>query len=587
MSCSLTMSADNSSLEAMMALGQWANIGTPIEVYLHSSEMAVEEINIEFTIGDDVQTATLPVSIEAGTITKIELPFAVNGPAHTYQPYTLHINSAAGDVELQGTVGIVDNSWHRNLLVEEGTGTWCGNCPRGIVAMRLLKEKYPDTFVGMTLHYANSAHSEVMDYHDYGRFMIDNGYITMFPSSTINRRYHDIDPFNDILEGGIYDEMLREATPASFSLKGEYINDYMAVRLTATTAFDIIDPTHEYRIAFACIENDIHQPGDDRYKQFNNYGNNAYGEFYGYEKYPSWIPSEEMWYQEVVRFITDMNGTPGSLPATLSLNEEYEYTVDMDIPANVLNGENACYIGMLIDATTQEILNCAEISADEVDRGSEVPLFYDGFRYGLIGKNYVRYDLDGNKPFSSINLEVGDAWGIGEEDGNYYAFSTSYYSTSGTSDDWLITPEIDVEDVSSVSLTWRARSSNTKYKDGYEVLLSITGSEVADFSLLETFTKEEAVWTVHQLTIDTQDVQHLRIAFRNTTKNGEKLYVDDIRMERNETTPTYLNAVNPSTNSLHSIRYDLSGRCLTDASYKRGIVIERNADGHYIKRINQ
>lgn len=329
MSCSLTMSADNSSLEAMMALGQWANIGTPNEVYLHSSEMAVEEINIEFTIGDEVQTATLPVSIEAGTITKVELPFAVNGPAHTYQPY-------------------------------------------------------------------------------------------------------------------------------------------------------------------------IHQPGDDRYKQFNNYGNNAYGEFYGYEKYPSWIPSEEMWYQEVVRFITDMNGTPGSLPATPTLNETYEYTVDMDIPANILNGENACYIGMLIDATTQEILNCAEISADEVDRGSEVPLFYDGFRYGLIGKNYVRYDLDGNKPFSSINLEIGDAWGIDQEDGDYYAFSTSYYSPGGTSDDWLITPEVNVADIDGLTLSWRARSSSSKYKDGYEVLISTTGSDTDDFTPLQTIAKEEAAWTDRQ-----------------------------------------------------------------------------------------
>ena len=294
-----------------------------------------------------------------------------------------------------------------------------------------------------------------------------------------------------------------------------------------------------------------------------------------------------MWYQEVVRFITDMNGTPGSLPVEPSLNVEYQYSVDMDIPANVLNGENTCYIGMLIDATTQEILNCADISADEVEHGGEVPLFYDGFRYGLFGKNYVLLDLDGNKPFSSINLEVGEAWGIGEEDGDYYAFSTSYYSPGGTSDDWLITPEVDVTDVEGVTFTWRTRSSNNKYKDGYEDLLSTTGTDTEDFTRLQTITKVEAVAAVHQLAIDTQAADHLRIAFRNTTKNGEKLYVDDIRMESSVTTPTGIETIKPVIVSPTIARYDLSGRRLADTSPVRGITIEKNAEGQYIKRLNR
>jgi len=584
MGCSLSLTA-GSPPSVQVAFGQWVRNGDPMTIMLAAGKTEVQTIDVELTVGGVTKNATVQIDYEPYQIGVITLPVTVEGETHTLQPYSLKIHCDEGDAEVQGMMGFVDNDWHRNLLVEEGTGTWCGNCPRGIVAMKLLREKYPDTFVGMTLHYGSGSHKEVMNYYEYGRFLIDNQYITVFPSSTLNRQLYDADPYNEVLPW-YYDLALLEATPARFELKGEYLNDYASVRLTATTEFDVFDATHEYRIAFACIENDVHQPGDDRYDQFNNYGNNAYGEFYGFEDYPSWIPSDSMWYQEVVRYINDMNGTPGSLPEVLELNQEYSFSADINIPENVLNGENVCFVGMLIDATTQQILNCAEISAAEVVRGNEVPLFYDGFRYGLFGHDYVRYDVDGNTPFSSMGLEVGEAWGISEEEGDYYAFSTSYYSPSGMSDDWLITPQVFIGEIGKLTLTWRARSSSAKYRDGYEVLVSTQGADRDCFSLVEQVSQEEAEWTTHSVTVDVDGSDSLRVAFRNTTKNGEKLYVDDIRIENADFNAIEEKDVPVSdSKSVDFAVYDLSGRRLTNLQTQKGLVIVRTADGRTVKRI--
>ena len=41
-------------------------------------------------------------------------------------------------------------------VIEEFTGTWCGNCPRGYVAMKAMKRLHPARFVGLAYHFNDS-----------------------------------------------------------------------------------------------------------------------------------------------------------------------------------------------------------------------------------------------------------------------------------------------------------------------------------------------------------------------------------------------------------------------------------------------
>ena len=61
--------------------------------------------------------------------------------------------------------------------MEEGTGTWCGWCPRGIVAFRYMAEKYPETFIGIAVHKSDNLETNTYSYLKF------NGY----PSCYVNR----------------------------------------------------------------------------------------------------------------------------------------------------------------------------------------------------------------------------------------------------------------------------------------------------------------------------------------------------------------------------------------------------------------
>ena len=91
-------------------------------------------------------------------------------------------------VEMSGQV--VSRIVPRKTIVEEFTGTGCGNCPRGWLGMELLKEHEPN-FIGVALHLYNSTDPMYLaDYYRYDRLGLSGA-----PSCTIDRKLRGIDPY--------------------------------------------------------------------------------------------------------------------------------------------------------------------------------------------------------------------------------------------------------------------------------------------------------------------------------------------------------------------------------------------------------
>ena len=57
-----------------------------------------------------------------------------------------------GNSTIQSIVKYKENVYPYKVVVEEGTATWCGFCPRGIVGVQEMKKKYPDSFIGIAAH---------------------------------------------------------------------------------------------------------------------------------------------------------------------------------------------------------------------------------------------------------------------------------------------------------------------------------------------------------------------------------------------------------------------------------------------------
>ena len=149
--------------------------------------------------------------------------------------------------------------------------------------------------------------------------------------------------------------------------------------------------------------------------------------------------------------------------------------------------------------------------------------FEDGFQ------DMTLIDNDGQTPASAL-AAFPDAWNISADlDGNA-AFSISWYTPAGQSDDWMITPEITGITAKTV-LEWDARAVDASYPDGYKVMVSIGGATIADFTdeIFETG-GEEATGAYKHRSVLLGDYagKTIHIAFVNNANDQYVLVVDNI-----------------------------------------------------------
>lgn len=97
-----------------------------------------------------------------GGHTTVGVPLLASGKEQT-QKCTLTItkvngqpNEAQSGTTSNGLLATIANAVKRRVTVEEFTGTACGWCPRGMVAMEALRKTFGDKFVGIALHQYNN-----------------------------------------------------------------------------------------------------------------------------------------------------------------------------------------------------------------------------------------------------------------------------------------------------------------------------------------------------------------------------------------------------------------------------------------------
>ncbi len=188
---------------------------------------------------------------------------------------------------------------------------------------------------------------------------------------------------------------------------------------------------------------------------------------------------------------------------------------------------------------------------------------FDGAGPGIAAWTLI--DVDQQTPDESLAF-VTESWvtvdrggptpNYGGPDGNMAALSTSFYDPAGTSDDWLISPPIDLTTQTSAFLNWDAKAQDGNYPDGYSLMLSPTGGNtVADFTV-ELFATdgENAVWTTRSVDLTAYVGSTVTIAFVNNSTDQYVLLVDNIAVNAEEIVipvvycaPTFF-SVEPITN---------------------------------------
>ena len=149
----------------------------------------------------------------------------------------------------------------------------------------------------------------------------------------------------------------------------------------------------------------------------------------------------------------------------------------------------------------------------------------------LLPAGWVVVDVDGNTVNSSVSIFT-EAWiAFNAGDNNFAAASTSWYTPAGSSDDWLITPAININ--SGSLLRWKGLAPDASYPDGYEVYISDTTQDVAGCSAnapVLTVAAELQVFTEREVNLGVAGYNNttVYVCFRNNSFDKYILEIDDV-----------------------------------------------------------
>jgi Outer membrane protein Omp28/Secretion system C-terminal sorting domain/Cleaved Adhesin Domain len=235
------------------------------------------------------------------------------------------------------------------VLMEEGTGTWCGWCPRGTVAMgQFTNGTYPQ-FIGIAVH--NGDPMTVAAY-DAGNAL--SGY----PGCNVDRKLRN-QSVSTAAWTNFYNARKTLSVPASVSVSNTY--DPITRQLSASATAHFVTPfaNANYRLAIVVVENNV-TGTTANYGQVNYYAGGANGVMGGYELLPATVPAAQMVYDEVGRaLLGGYNGEAGSVPTTIIDGQNATYTFNYTLP-QILKPADIKLVALLIDQSTGEVINAKE-----------------------------------------------------------------------------------------------------------------------------------------------------------------------------------------------------------------------------------
>lgn len=244
------------------------------------------------------------------------------------------------DNVVQLTVEMVRELFYRTMLVEEGTGAWCGWCVYGIVGLREMKKLHGDRFIGIAIHNGDQYVVGAYDQWIGSR-------ISGYPSCLVNRKGGEQLPRFDELQN-LYAHM-DPIAEAGIDLTARYVDDKLVCE--SESRFFSSHTNSDYRVVFVVTENKlpIHQK--------NYYAGNARGPMGGFEDMPGDVDIEV---DDVARAIyPSVTGVKGSIPATVEKGKGYGYRITTSLP-KYRDAQNLEVVAIILDGKTGEAIQATK-----------------------------------------------------------------------------------------------------------------------------------------------------------------------------------------------------------------------------------
>jgi len=227
----------------------------------------------------------------------------------------------------------------KRLVFEEGTGTWCGWCPRGNVFMDHFAQNHPNGDAAqIAVH-----NSDPMTVTAYDAYM--SGYYSAFPSLLVDRKALK-DPRSIDTS---YTEAKDHFGFADFTIGAPAFNgSLVTLPISITPAITLSGS----RLALVVTESNVTDPS---WSQNNYYSGGGSGPMGGWENEASGV--HNVYFHFVARSISPApGGATGNLPSTLAAGTTYTTTLSSTLN-NTWKLNDLQYIALLISGSDSSIMN--------------------------------------------------------------------------------------------------------------------------------------------------------------------------------------------------------------------------------------
>jgi len=389
-------------------------------VEVSNNEFAeINSFDVSYVVGGDTVTESItgqnlgfgqtyfhqfvaPVTLVDGANTIAYFLSNVNGGAETVTD-----NNGGNDVSIEGITPFPG----RIIVGEEGTGTWCGWCPRGAVYMDYLAAKYPDHFAGIAVH-----NGDPMTVSDYDAAMANA--ISGYPSGLVDRASFngagEVDPQD--FEAAM---MERIDTDPGVIINNAVSYDPTTEEYRITRNFSFTQAiTGTLRVATVLIEDEVSGAAAD-YAQTNYYSGGGNGSMGGYEALGGSVPASDMVYHHVARYLeggfTGATGVIAAGAATAGANISNEVVIPGDASWNPANIKAITFIvknNVIVNAGMTE----GSVAVNEVEST-------EGFSIYPNPSSQISYIRVDSEVASDVVVTLFDATGRIVENQNYQNLS--------------------------------------------------------------------------------------------------------------------------------------------------------------------
>lgn len=348
----------NNASIASLELNRYSLTGTnnllDINV-VNEGSSPITSIEIDWNDGTPHTSIISGLNIAPFSTEKVSHPTQVSYPNVTEETIAVSIIQVNGVADSDPTGNNASTDFNtisthvdKNVVIEEGTGTWCPSCPSGSVMMETMHVTYPTNFIGIAVH--------VNDIMTIAEYETESDFIAV-PTFHVDRKIMD----QSISDADmVYNQLASLEVPAALSSTVSFNGNDLVVNATAT--FNTIFSNSNFRLGVIITEDDVTGTSSD-YDQANTFAGGVFGQMGGYENLPNPVPASQMVYNHVARaLVGGYSGQSNSVPSSISDGQIVNYTFSYTVPASV-NSSNLKVVLVLINQMTGEIESASIMDA--------------------------------------------------------------------------------------------------------------------------------------------------------------------------------------------------------------------------------